>query len=127
MIKSHSVPYLELDLRREGCPVTCMYLTSLDYSVNIYIGEPLLALKKMGLHILTINICTEKEVGLLFRDSYIRISLKSRLDTLLTHQNGKPTVLVKTCLIVQSEPSSQAGCETLTEWTDSCVNVCHGL
>lgn len=80
----------------------------------------------MGLHILTINICTEKEVGLQFHDSYIRISLKSRLDTLLTHQNGRPTVLTKTCLIVQSGPSSQARCETLAEWTDSCVNACLG-
>lgn len=78
----------------------------------------------MGLHILTINICTEKEVGLWFRDSYIRISLKSRLDAFLTHQNGRPTLLTKTCLIVQSGPSSQAGCETLTEWTDYCVNAC---
>lgn len=44
----------------------------------------------MVLHILTINICAEKEVGLRFRDSYIRISLKSRLDALLTHQNEDP-------------------------------------
>lgn len=78
----------------------------------------------MVLHILTINICTEKEVGLRFRDTYIRISLKSRLDALVTHQNGRPTVLTKTCLIVQSEPSSQAG---LTEWADSCVKACQGL
>lgn len=82
------------------------------------------SIKRLVLHILTINICTEKEVGLWFRDSYIRISLKSRLDALLTHQNGRPSVLTKTCLIVQSGPSSQPGCETLTEWIDSCVNAC---
>lgn len=43
---------------------------------------------------------------------------------ILTHQNGRPTVLTKTCLVVQSGPSPQAGGETSTEWTDFCVNAC---
>lgn len=43
---------------------------------------------------------------------------------ILTHQKGRPTVLTKTWLVVQNRPSSQAGCETLTEWTNSCVNAC---
>lgn len=109
---------------REGCPLTCICTASLDYSVNIYIGEISFSIKIDGFTYINYKYLyrerSRTSVSWLLHKNIFEVKAWRTSDS----PKWRPTVLTRTCSVVQSGPSSQAGCETLTEWTDSCVNTC---